>query len=85
MDETAPRMSNLFLQLGLDAGDGAIAAFIRGHQLPAGVAVADAPYWNTGQRQLLSEQLREDAEWAIVVDELNEALHEDAARPISGR
>ncbi|BAV98111.1 hypothetical protein ABIE09_000776 [Lysobacter enzymogenes] len=78
MNTSEPRMTNLFLQLGLDAGEDAIGAFIRDHQLPAGVALAEAPYWNDAQRQLLSEQLYADAAWAIVVDQLNESLHEDA-------
>lgn len=73
-----PRMTNLFLQLGLDASDEAIAAFIRAHQLPSDVRLIEAPYWNDGQRQFLTEQLRSDADWAIIVDELSEALHADA-------
>ena len=84
MDDTTPRMTNLFLQLGLDASDEAIAEFIRTHQLPAGTAVAAAPFWNAGQRQLLSEQLRADADWAIIVDELNESLHADAVQRETG-
>lgn len=78
MNTHEPSMSNLFLQLGLEAGDAAIAAFIRDHQLPAQVALAEAPFWSAAQRQLLSEQLYADAAWAIVVDQLNESLHEDA-------
>lgn len=78
MDTTASSMTNLFLQLGLPAGKDEIAAFIRDHQLPEGVRLAEAPYWNDGQRQFLREELGEDADWAIVVDELSEALHADA-------
>ena len=78
MDTTASSMTNLFLQLGLPAGNDAIAAFIRDHQLPEDVRVAEAPFWNDGQRQFLCEELGEDADWAIVVDELSEALHADA-------
>lgn len=84
MDDT-PRMRNLFLQLGLDADDAAIAGFIRRHQLPAEVRVSEAPFWNDGQRQFLAEQLRADAEWAIVVDQLNESLHQDAVARRAGR
>jgi hypothetical protein len=71
-------MTNLFLQLGLPAGKDEIAAFIRDHQLPEDVRVSEAPFWNTAQRQFLGEEWGEDADWAIVVDELNEALHFDA-------
>ncbi|MEN5266344.1 DUF2789 domain-containing protein [Stenotrophomonas sp. TWI587] len=78
MITTEPRMTNLFLQLGLEASEEAIAAFIRDHQLSNEIRLIEAPYWNDGQRQFLTEQLRSDAEWAIVVDELSEALHADA-------
>ena len=80
MDTTVPRMANLFLQLGLPADAAAIAAFIDAHQLPERVRVFEARFWNDGQRHFLREQLAEDAEWAIIVDELNEALHVDAEK-----
>ena len=80
MNRAVPRMSNLFLQLGLDASDQAIADFIKRHQLNANVSITDAPYWNEAQRQFLAEQLKADAAWTIVVDQLNESLHEDAVR-----
>jgi len=78
MDTTESNMTNLFLQLGLPAGKAEIAAFIRDHQLAEDVRVSEAPYWNDGQRQFLREQLVVDADWAIIVDELSEALHADA-------
>ncbi len=84
MITTEPRMGNLFLQLGLEASDEAIAGFIRAHQLPTEVALVDAPYWNDGQRQFLAEQLKSDADWAIIVDELSEALHADAVAQQTG-
>lgn len=86
MDKTnaTPRMTNLFLQLGLDASPEAIARFIEDHQLPADVPIAEAPYWNNAQRQFLMEQLNADAAWAIVVDQLNESLHEDAVKAQTG-
>ena len=78
MDTTESRMTNLFEQLGLDSSKEGIARFILDHQLPADVTLAEAPYWNDAQRQFLGEELKEDADWAIVVDELNEALHADS-------
>ena len=78
MDTTESNMTNLFLQLGLPAGKAEIAAFIRDHQLAEDVRVSEAPFWNDGQRQFLREQLVVDADWAIIVDELSEALHADA-------
>jgi len=84
MITTEPRMTNLFLQLGLDASAEGIARFIADHQLAAGVEVADAPYWNEAQRQFLAESLQADAAWSTVVDELNESLHEDAVKASTG-
>ncbi|RMX06473.1 DUF2789 domain-containing protein [Corticibacter populi] len=84
MNEAQPRMTNLFLQLGLDASPQAIAAFIKTHQLPADVTIGDAPYWDEAQRQFITEQLKADAPWALIVDELNESLHEDATKAETG-
>lgn len=78
MDTTESNMTNLFLQLGLPAEKDEIAAFIRNHQLPEDVRISEAGYWNEGQAQFLREQLVVDADWAIIVDELSEALHVDA-------
>ena len=80
MDETTPSMSNLFAQLGLDNDDSAIAQFIRDHQLPTDVAIGEATFWSDAQRQFLDEQLLADAPWALIVDQLNESLHEDATQ-----
>ncbi|AWH30374.1 DUF2789 domain-containing protein [Stenotrophomonas sp. YAU14A_MKIMI4_1] len=84
MITTEPRMTNLFLQLGLDASAEGIAQFIDSHQLATEVEVVDAPYWNDAQRQFLAESLEADAAWTTVVDELNEALHEDAVKAARG-
>lgn len=84
MNEPTPRMTNLFLQLGLDADEAAIAQFIKTHQLPTDIGLAQAPYWNDAQRQFLTEQIKDDAAWAIVVDQLNESLHEDAVKASTG-
>ena len=85
MDTTESCMTNLFLQLGLPAGKDEIAAFIRAHQLPDDVRVSEAPFWSDAQRQFLAEEWGEDADWAIIVDELNEALHCDAAAAATAR
>lgn len=80
MNTRAPTMTTLFLQLGLDAEPEAIADFMKTHQLSADVWLGDAPFWTPAQQQFLVEQLKADAAWAIIVDKLNEALHEDAVR-----
>ncbi len=78
MDTTESKMTILFLQLGLPAEKADIADFIRDHQLPEDVRVSEAEFLSDGQRQFLREQWVVDADWAIVVDELNQALHADA-------
>ena len=71
-----PRMTNLFEQLGLDSSDEAIALFIVTHQLSAKTKITEADYWTDGQRQFLAEKIKSDGSWAIIVDQLNESLHE---------
>lgn len=69
------RMTNLFAQLGLDSSEAGIAAFIKSHQLPKDINMLRADFWNDAQRQFLIEQVRMDSNWAIVIDQLSEALH----------
>ncbi|WHP07490.1 MULTISPECIES: DUF2789 domain-containing protein [Acinetobacter] len=80
MNNVRPRMTNLFEQLGLDSGEAAIAQFIDSHQLEANINIVDAVYWSEAQRQFLAEKIKSDGEWAIIVDQLNESLHEDATK-----
>ena len=84
MDTTPTSMTNHNQQHGQPAGKHEIAAFLRAHQLPEDVRVSEAPFWNDGQRQFLREEWGEDADWAIVVDALNEALHADAIAARAG-
>lgn len=77
-------MSNLFRQLGLPADDAAIEDFIRRHQLPIDLRMSDAPFWSDAQRQFLNEMLHADGPWAMIVDQLNESLHEDAVKAANG-
>ncbi|MDY7219105.1 DUF2789 family protein [Denitrificimonas sp. JX-1] len=68
------RMTNLFLQLGLDASPEGVARFIKENRLPDNVGIIEADIWSDGQRQMLNEMLCSDGEWAVVVDQLSEAL-----------
>lgn len=78
MTVVRPRMTHLFNQLGLDATESAIELFIATHQLNAQTKITEADYWTEAQRQFLSEKIKSDGEWAIVVDQLNESLHEES-------
>lgn len=80
MTQARPRMTNLFEQLGLDSSESAIQNFIESHQLDAHVSILDANFWSNGQRQFLVEKIKSDGEWALVVDQLNESLHEDSVQ-----
>lgn len=77
MDSPTHDLKGLFDQLGLDSSPGAIDAFIARHSpLPADVRMIDADFWTPRQAAFLKEELREDADWARVVDELNLRLHQ---------
>ena len=85
MDDSTPRMKNLFLQLGLAESDEDIARFIESHQLDAAVKLTEAPFWTPAQKAFLAEQFKADAMWVTVIDQLNEALHADAMGHGDGR
>lgn len=76
MDTTAHTLSTLFDQLGLPSDPAGIDDFIASHR-PLGndVALYRAPFWSPAQREFLKEEIIEDADWAPVIDELNERLH----------
>ncbi|MEO8807511.1 MAG: DUF2789 domain-containing protein [Burkholderiaceae bacterium] len=77
MDLTNHSMSALFAQLGLKNEEADIQAFVASHgPLPGDQRLADAPFWNEAQARFLSDEVREDADWADVVDQLNLMLHE---------
>ncbi len=78
MTQVRPRMTHLFEQLGLDSSEEGIALFISTHQLNAHTKITQADYWTEAQRQFLAEKIKSDGEWAIIVDQLNESLHEDS-------
>lgn len=75
MDTTAHTLRTLFAQLGLDSNEQAIKQFIHQHKLAPGMAIQDAPFWNSAQASFLRESLKQDAEWCEIIDELNTLLH----------
>lgn len=72
-------LKDLFDQLGLESDQASIDEFVEAHQLPNDIKLIDAEFWTPSQAKFLKEELRFDAEWAPVVDELNELLHEQPA------
>jgi hypothetical protein len=80
MHASNPDFSDLFAQLGLPSTQADITRFVRLHaSLPNHVGIAEAPFWTETQKAFLLEQMRLDAEWAMLVDELNVQLHEKPA------
>lgn len=80
MESTVHPFSELFAQLGLPDDDAGIRQFIATHSpLPDGMRLEEAPFWTPAQAQLLREERLDDADWAMVVDRLNVALHGDPA------
>lgn len=70
------RFSELFAQLGLANDDDSIQAFVLDvAPLPPNTRIEDAPCWTPAQAALLRESLRNDADWAVVVDRLNVVMH----------
>lgn len=79
MEKSTHRFAELFAQLGLDDDDESIAAFLASHApLDAEVLLADAPFWSPSQAAMLKEEIRKDADWAEVIDQLNLALRTTA-------
>lgn len=74
MSKVTARMTNLFLQLGLDATEEGIVSFISENKLAADTSILTADIWDESQKQLLKELLCSDGEWSLVVDQLSEAL-----------
>jgi hypothetical protein len=76
MDLSSHELSNLFDQLGLDSDPNAIETFIKEHSpLATDVVLADAQFWTNSQASFLREEILKDADWAEVIDQLNERLH----------
>lgn len=73
-------LPTLFEQLGLPSEPQEIAAFIASHSpLPDDVKVSEASFWTPAQKAFLLEGIRDDADWAPYVDQLNVLLHEHKA------
>lgn len=68
-------LESLFLQIGLDNTDDAIEAFINSHKpLAHSVLLYEADFWNRSQAEFLRQSVEDDADWAIVVDQLDALL-----------
>jgi hypothetical protein len=72
MNSSFHPLSDLFAQLGLDASEAGIEAFIAHHRLhDDAIALPDAPFWSAAQADFLREALAQDSDWAEAADQLN--------------
>jgi hypothetical protein len=75
MESPVHTLPALFKQLGLPDDAVSIDQFIASHSpLKPELHLADAFFWSEGQRQLLRDEILEDADWAVVVDQLDVLL-----------
>jgi len=76
MEPSVHNLTNLFDQLGLPSDDISIESFIQMHSpLANHILLADAFFWTPAQASFLREEILNDADWAEVIDQLNQALH----------
>lgn len=75
MEKPLHPLRDLFKQLGLDSSSTAIDDFLARHApLADHVELEKASFWTPPQAQFLSESVRDDADWAAVVDQLDAML-----------
>ncbi len=75
MDPEIHTMNTLFQQLGLNDSDDEVEKFIIRHRpLPRDMELHEASFWNKSQAEFLKQALKDDAEWAELVDELDARL-----------
>lgn len=76
MEHPVHPFSELFAQLGLPSGNEDIRRFLATHSpLPDNMRLEEAPFWTPAQAQLLREERVDDADWIVVIDQLNVAMH----------
>lgn len=77
MHDSQHNLTNLFDQLGLPSSERDIEDFIHAHRpLDAKIPLSKAPFWTDGQAQFIKEQIREDADWAVVIDKFDTSLRQ---------
>ncbi len=75
MDTGEHTMHALFEQLGLASDEASVQGFIRQYSpLAEDIPLCDAPFWTPSQAAFLREAVKQDADWAVVIDQLNLSL-----------
>jgi hypothetical protein len=75
MDNTHHQFHDLFEQLGLPSDELSIRRFCSEHRLGDNEKLSEAPFLSNMQRQFIKDALIEDADWVVMIDQLNIALH----------
>lgn len=70
-------IKSLFEQLGLGSSDAQIKQFLHNHKLSGTDTIENASFWNASQATFIHDAKQQDAEWALVVDELDAMLRHD--------
>jgi hypothetical protein len=77
MEQGHHTMSELFAQLGLPDDSASIRHFIAEHRpLSSEMRLFEAPFWSPSQGAFIKEKLREDSDWAVLIDSLHASLQE---------
>ncbi|MCH7672542.1 MAG: DUF2789 domain-containing protein [Proteobacteria bacterium] len=74
MDLSARTLNTLFAQLGLGASDEDIDRFIGQHRIEHDRELVAAEFWTVAQVAFLREALLDDADWVVLVDQLDTRL-----------
>ena len=75
MEKPTHSMTSLFVQLGLPSEPHEINQFIESHRpVSTEIHLYDAPFWKPAQAAFLRENIMIDADWAVIIDQLNVAL-----------
>lgn len=75
MEYSQNTLNGLCAQSGLPATRMDIDDFVAAHTpLLHGITLAEASFWTSAQAEFLKEKILDDADWAQVVDQLNERL-----------
>lgn len=75
----------LFAQLGLLDDPAHIASFIAHHKpLQPGIRLHEAPFWSPSQAGFLRDALVQDGEWALLADQLAQALQPPSLEKAEG-
>lgn len=77
MDIVEHDLPALFAQLGLQNSDQAITEFISKHKLAPNEFIEKADFWTRSQAEFIRQSWHEDADWVVVIDELNVRLRQN--------